>query len=97
MNCKFLALAVADIEERIDISDELLEAYIDPVYEKGKHFSSQVLINGIVKDNTDEDTLAGILQDYLREYVEFAKVQKVEFRTTPIKKNHGVYGFRRTG
>lgn len=97
MNRKFLALAVADIEERIDISDELLEAYIDPVYENGMQFSGQVLINGTVKDNTDEDTLAGILQDYLREYVEFAKIQKVEFRTAPIKKNHGVYGLRLTG
>jgi hypothetical protein len=53
--------------------------YIDPVYENGMQFSGEVLICGFVKNNTDEDTLGSILQEYLKEYVEFAKIRKVQF------------------
>jgi hypothetical protein len=80
---KFLAFATADIQERIDIKDELLEVYIDPVYENGLQFSGEVLICGVVKDNTDEGTLGSILQEYLKEYVEFARIKKVQLRGKP--------------
>jgi hypothetical protein len=80
MNKKFLALAKADIQERIPIKDELIDAYLDPVYENGMQFSGEVLVIGTVNDDTDEETLGAILQDYLREYVEFARVRKVSFQ-----------------
>ena len=79
---KFIALAKADIQEQFNIKDELLDVRIDPVFENGMEFSGEILIAGKVYDEgADEDVLGAILQDYLREYVEFARVRNVEFRT----------------
>lgn len=80
MTKRFLALAKADIPERIPIKDELVDAYMDPVYTNGMQFCGEVLIVGTINDDTDEETLGAILQDYLREYVEFARVRKVSFQ-----------------
>jgi hypothetical protein len=91
---KFLALAKADLQERIPIKDNLIDAYIDPVYEHGMQLSGEILVVGSVYDDTDEETLGAILQDYLREYVEFARVRKVTFPKEK-KESHGRY--RRTG
>jgi len=95
MNKRFLALAKADIQERITINDDLVDAYIDPVYEHGLRFSGEIMIVGSVHDDTDEETLGAILQDYLREYVEFARVRKVTFPKEKVKELP--HGYRRTG
>ena len=92
---KFLALAKADIQERIHINDELVDAYTDPVYEHGMRFSGEILIVGTINDDTDEETLGAILQDYLREYVEFARVRKVTFPKEKVKESP--HGYRRAG
>jgi hypothetical protein len=68
--------------------------YIDPLYENGMQFSGEVLICGIVKDNTDESTLGSILWDYLKEYVEVAKIRKVQFQSEPV---HTVTKLRKVG
>lgn len=91
---KFLALAKANIQERIDFDDELITAYSDAVYENGYTFSGEVLICGVVHPETDEETLGAILIDYLKDYTDFVQIIKVEFRGEAIKvKNE----YRRTG
>jgi hypothetical protein len=98
MNKKFLALAEAEIEERIPINDDLIDAYIDPVYEHGMRFSGEVMIVGNVRDDASEDALAAILQDYLNEYVDQASVRKVEFQEEKAPDLHGRYqGYRKAG
>ena len=95
MTKNFLALAKAEIDERITIEDSLVNAYIDPVYERGYEFSGEVIIRGTINDDADEGTLSAILQDYLREYVEFARVTAVQFEVVQEKENYGRY--QRTG
>jgi hypothetical protein len=92
MTKKFLALATCDIEnERIKIKDELVDLYIDPVYEQGYDFSGEVMLVGCIHDDADESTTSAILQDYLREHFEGAKMVKVQFDVAQEKKNYGVY------
>jgi len=88
---KFLALAKADINEVLSVSDSLVDMKIDPVYENGMTFSGQVLISGTVKSDPDEGALSSLLKDYLLEYVDFAFVQKVEFRDKEEVRSYGTY------
>ena len=69
-----------------DFTEESVEIFkqthiFDPLFQKkdGKTFKGEIYIRGMVYDDTDEDSLGSILQDYLKEYVEFAKVRQVSF------------------
>jgi hypothetical protein len=96
MTKKFLALATVETEtDRIKIQDELVDLYIDPVYEQGYTFSGEVMLVGSIHDDADEATTSAILQDYLREHLADAKMCHVQFDTTQEKVNYGVY--RRAG
>jgi hypothetical protein len=77
---KFIALAVANIEEDIAIKNGLIDMKIGPVYENGMQFSGEVLAIGIVSDDCDLLTLKDVVSNHLREYVEFVSVKKIEFR-----------------
>lgn len=82
MTKKFLALAKANIQDIIPIKDDLIEARIDPVYQRGLEFTGEVLIAGTINDDKDEidtGTLSALLQDYLSEHVELSRMIKVEF------------------
>lgn len=94
MSKRFLALAKADIQETIPVKDGIIDAYIDPVYEDGMQFAGEVLIVGTVIDDTDERTLGALLQDYLREHVEFARVRQVTFQEEKGRERNA---YRRTG
>lgn len=95
MTKKFTALASYDIEiDRINIKDNLVDLYIDSVYEKGYRLSGEVVISGTIHDDADEVTTSAILQDYLREHLEGAKMISVQFGFKE-KINYGVY--RRAG
>lgn len=94
-NNRFHALAKANIETEFKITDNLINMKVEPVYENGLVFAGEVYVSGYFNDNVvDEETLRIIVQDYLREHIEFAIVIKVEFLTTI---NQRVFSYQRTG
>ncbi|MFA5759098.1 MAG: hypothetical protein WC942_07075 [Clostridia bacterium] len=94
-NNRFHALAKVNIETEFKITDNLINMKVEPVYENGLVFAGEVYVSGYFNDNVvDEETLRIIVQDYLREYIEFAIVIKIEFFTTI---NQRVFSYQRTG
>ena len=91
MSRKFHALLKANLTDVIEFNDELIKAHSDPIFENGE-FKGEILVTGVVHVETDERTLGAVIVDYLKLYVDFVTLRKVEIRNKVIdKSNNKVY------
>ena len=84
MQTKFVALATANITEKILVNDSVVSMTIDPVFKMDTKPGNEVSITGSIdfaQTVPTEIELCSIIQDCMRKHVPYSRVRKVEIRT----------------